>query len=87
MLVTLWNASTLPISRPAASAILAAASAQPSGACGRILKLRPTGGGAWPRYSKSLARIFSQLELEGTVTVVGDIVGPLVPEKHWESNR
>ena len=21
------------------------------------------------------------------ITVVGDIVGPLVPEKHWESNR
>ena len=30
---------------------------------------------------------YPQLELGGTVTVVGDIVGPLVPEKHWESNR
>ena len=26
-----------------------------------------------------------QSELEGTVTVVGDIVGPVVPEHHWES--
>ena len=29
---------------------------------------------------------YPQLELEGTVTVVGDIVGPAVPEDHWESN-
>ena len=36
--------------------------------------------------TQSLAR-YPQLELKGTVTVVGDIVGPLVPEKHWESNR
>ena len=35
--------------------------------------------------TQSLAR-YPQLELEGTVTVVGDIVGPVVPENHWESN-
>ena len=29
---------------------------------------------------------YPQLELEGTVTVMGDIVGPVVPESHWESN-
>ena len=28
-----------------------------------------------------------QTELEGTVTVVGDIVGPVVPEDDWESLR
>ena len=28
-----------------------------------------------------------QMELEGTVTVVGDIVGPVVPEDDWESLR
>ncbi len=26
-----------------------------------------------------------QSELQGTVTVVGDIVGPALPEHHWES--
>ena len=26
-----------------------------------------------------------QHELKGTVTVVGDIVGPVVPEHHWDS--
>lgn len=26
-----------------------------------------------------------QSELVGTVTVVGDIVGPVLPEHHWES--
>ena len=30
---------------------------------------------------------YPQLELEGTVTVLDDIVGPAVPENHWESNR
>ncbi len=30
---------------------------------------------------------YPQLELEGTVTVLGDIVGPVVPEHEWESNR
>ena len=28
---------------------------------------------------------FPQSELKGTVEVVGDIVGPAVPEEHWES--
>ena len=28
---------------------------------------------------------FPQAELKGTVTVVGDIVGPSVPEEDWES--
>ena len=26
-----------------------------------------------------------QSELRGTVTVVGDIIGPAVPEHHWEA--
>ncbi|MCY3811623.1 MAG: type II toxin-antitoxin system Phd/YefM family antitoxin [Gammaproteobacteria bacterium] len=30
---------------------------------------------------------FPQLELAGTVTVVGDIIGPAVPESDWESNQ
>ena len=30
---------------------------------------------------------YPQMELEGTVTVVGDIVGPVVPEEDWESLR
>ena len=28
---------------------------------------------------------YPQFELKGTVTVIGDIVGPVVPEDHWES--
>ena len=28
---------------------------------------------------------YPQMTLKGTVTVVGDIVGPAVPEDHWES--
>ena len=28
---------------------------------------------------------YPQMELKGTVTVVGDIVGPALPEEHWES--
>ena len=28
---------------------------------------------------------YPQLELQGTVTVVGDIVEPAVPEEEWES--
>ena len=36
--------------------------------------------------TQSVAR-YPQLELGGTVTVVGDIVGPVAPEDHWESNR
>ena len=30
---------------------------------------------------------YPQLELQGTVTVVGDIVGPVLPEEHWESQE
>ena len=28
---------------------------------------------------------YPQVELRGTVTVIGDIVGPAIPEDHWES--
>ena len=28
---------------------------------------------------------YPQMELQGTVTVIGDIVEPAVPEDHWES--
>ena len=28
---------------------------------------------------------YPQLELEGTVTIVGDVVEPAVPEEEWES--
>lgn len=28
---------------------------------------------------------YPQLELKGTVTVTGDIVGPVVPEHYWDS--
>ena len=31
------------------------------------------------------AAAFPQSSLRGTVTVVGDIVGPAVPEDRWES--
>ena len=27
---------------------------------------------------------YPQLELKGTATVTGDIVGPVVPERHWD---
>ena len=30
---------------------------------------------------------YPQVALKGTVAVVGDIVGPAVPEEHWESLR
>ena len=30
---------------------------------------------------------FPQLELKGTVTVLGDIMDPVVPEEHWDSLR
>ena len=36
----------------------------------------------WPP-SRAESR-YPQSELEGTVTVVGDIVGPVVPEEDWE---
>lgn len=35
--------------------------------------------------SRSVAE-YPQMELEGTVTVVGDIVDPALPEDYWESN-
>lgn len=28
---------------------------------------------------------YPQAELEGTVIVVGDVVGPVFPEEHWDS--
>lgn len=28
---------------------------------------------------------YPQMELKDTVTVVGDIVGPALPEEHWDS--
>ncbi|MCY4015369.1 MAG: type II toxin-antitoxin system Phd/YefM family antitoxin [Gammaproteobacteria bacterium] len=39
----------------------------------------------WPPTESKAA--FPQLELTGTVTVVGDIIGPAVPESDWESLR
>jgi prevent-host-death family protein len=30
---------------------------------------------------------YPQMELKGTATLVGDIVGPVVPESEWESLR
>ena len=36
--------------------------------------------------TQSLGR-YPQLRLRGTVTVVGEIVGPVIQEDHWESNR
>ncbi len=29
--------------------------------------------------------LYPQAELEGTVTIVGDVVGPVLPEDHWDS--
>lgn len=37
----------------------------------------------WPASRTDAAH--PQTELKGTVEVVGDIVGPVVPESHWES--
>ncbi|MYI07718.1 MAG: type II toxin-antitoxin system Phd/YefM family antitoxin [Gemmatimonadetes bacterium] len=37
----------------------------------------------WPP-SQAESR-YPQSELKGTVTIVGDIVGPAVPEDHWDS--
>lgn len=28
---------------------------------------------------------YPQTELEGTVVIVGDVVGPVLPEEHWDS--
>ena len=33
------------------------------------------------------SKAYPQMELRGTVTVVGDIVGPAVPEERWKSLR
>jgi len=30
------------------------------------------------------ATLYPQAELEGTVTIVGDVVGPVLPEDHWD---
>lgn len=30
---------------------------------------------------------YPQAELEGTVVIVGDVVGPVLPEDHWDSLR
>ena len=37
----------------------------------------------WP--SAASKSTFPQMELAGTVTVVGDIIGPAVPRSDWES--
>ncbi len=29
--------------------------------------------------------LYPQAELAGTVTIVGDVVGPVLPEEHWDS--
>ena len=39
----------------------------------------------WPPSRTDAA--YPQLTLNGSVTVIGDIVGPAVPEAHWESLR
>lgn len=31
------------------------------------------------------AQSYPQSELRGTVTIIGDIVGPIVPERYWDS--
>ena len=28
---------------------------------------------------------YPQMELEGTVTVLGDVIEPVIPEEHWDS--
>jgi len=33
----------------------------------------------------SEGKCYPQTELEGTVAIVGDIVEPVFPEKHWDS--
>ena len=49
-----------------------------------ILKRGRPGGRALACASRAQAE-YPQLELQGTVTVIGDIVEPAVPEEHWES--
>ncbi|WP_428276570.1 type II toxin-antitoxin system Phd/YefM family antitoxin [Candidatus Palauibacter sp.] len=48
-----------------------------------ILKRGQAVAELWPP-SRAQAE-YPQGELKGTVTVVGDIVAPAVPEDHWES--
>lgn len=31
--------------------------------------------------------MYPQTELEGTVVIVDDVVGPVLPEEHWDSLR
>ncbi|MXY32908.1 MAG: type II toxin-antitoxin system Phd/YefM family antitoxin [Boseongicola sp. SB0664_bin_43] len=31
------------------------------------------------------SELYPQSELEGTVVIVGDVVGPVLPEEHWDS--
>lgn len=31
------------------------------------------------------AESYPQSELRGTVTIIGDIIGPVLPEHHWDS--
>ena len=28
---------------------------------------------------------YPQMELEGSVTIIGDIIEPIIPEEHWDS--
>lgn len=28
---------------------------------------------------------YPQMELEGAVTIIGDIIEPVIPEEHWDS--
>lgn len=28
---------------------------------------------------------YPQMELEGSVTIIGDIIEPVIPEEHWDS--
>ena len=28
---------------------------------------------------------YPQMELEGTVTIIGDIIEPVIPEEHWDN--
>ncbi len=30
---------------------------------------------------------YPQTELEGTVVTVGDVLGPVLPEEHWDSHQ
>ena len=45
----------------------------------------PEGGRTTPSPGPSSRTEHPQTELSHSVTVVGDIVGPTIPEDHWES--